>query len=339
MPRKKAYRMFLTDRDEYVPDGFVSITEIFTNPQMRLPGYTAEEWCLGEKRLRDMRAKTYYEVRKRFYESNAVKYDAYWNSNIDAINASGLNEFSKLQCFVVLSGIMVAFETRMETKYMKGSKRKYISWGVRKTLYRKYYDYLKEKQNGNDDMQCPHLFEPKKRTVGRMMTPNVKRKNIVLDDLRDGKKYFQVDKNDIYYAFANWCKLNKYSQKRAFYMGAVLLMEKYPTEGIDFSAIGSAKTDIDRQFDVGKVYNISNSGQKKFFISPELNQEIKDIILRFNNDPENLGKQPLAQQAFLLQAIYFYIKHLPLKYTNPNMYKEYIDAKKAEEYNQEIANK
>lgn len=333
------YRMFLSEKDEYVPDDFVSITEIFTNPKCRLPGYTAEEWCIGHKKLKEMRDKTFYAVRKRFYESGAAQYDRYWNSNLDAINHLGLNEFAKLGCFIELAEVMICFQVSIETKYMKGSKRKYICWGIRKRLYKQYYNNLKDALENGTETPKIKLYDAKKSNRGKLESVNLPRTKAIFGWPDGTTRKIAFEENDIYYTFLQWCKFKGVERKRALYNAMIVLMRDYPVKELENLKIEKRKTDIEM------VHEISIQNNKvgcKTFSMPmpeELSKQLDNIVERYNNDPNNLGKQKLYKKALVAQAIQFYVKHLPLKYTNPLMLEEYKKIKDTEAYNKKIIEK
>lgn len=333
---RKYYRLFLSNKDEYVPDTFVSITEIFTNPKMRLPGYTAEEWILGEKRLKELREKTFYEVKKRFTESEGKQYDVYWNANLDAINYLGLNEFAKLSFFIELAQVMVCFQTEVETKYMKGSKRRYVSFGIRKKNYRAYYNYLKATIEKDETATTIKLYEPKKSNRGSLARINYKGTNILVESPDGTKTRIPIIQNDIYNEFVKWCDLKGIEKKRALYGAMKLLMKTYPVDDPETIKTDRHKTDIEIVHEAAKKQNRVGFTHITANVSPEMGKDIEDIIERFNNDPDNLVKPQLSKGVFALQALYFYIKHLPLKYTNPLLLEEYNKIKESEEYNNQF---
>lgn len=333
------YRMFLSEKDEYVPDDFLSITQIFTNPKCALPGFTPEEWCLGKNKLKEMREKTFYSVRKRFYEAGAPMYDRYWNSNLDAINHLGLNEFSKLSCFIDLAQVMICFETAIETKYMKGSKRKYISWGIRKKLYRQYYDNLKEAVDNGTEPKKIKLYENKKNNRGKLSYVNLPKTTAIFGWPDGTTRKVKFEENEIYYTFMQWSKIKGIERKRALYAAMITLMEKYPVKELENLKIEKRQTDIEEVREIAIQNNRIGSKAFSLLMPEELNKQIDDIVQRFNNDPANMGEQKLYKKVFMVQALQFYIKHLPLKYTNPQLLDEYNRVKEAEEYNRKITEK
>jgi hypothetical protein len=329
------FRMFLSERDEYVPEDFLSITEIFTNPKCALPGYDPEQWCLGQQRLKEMRRATFNAVRTRFWETKAERFDCYWNGNIDAINELGLNEFAKLSCFKDLAPVMIAFEERIETKYEYGSKRKYISFGVRKKLYRKYYDSLKEALEKGEAPKAVYLPERKKRRTNSLYS-STQLTSIDLGTNENGTHFkVNINKNDTFLAFEQWCKLSGRSKKQGVYDAMQLIMEQKPVEGMGDISAYARKTDIDKQEVIVKERSAENV--KVAFETPaNILAQVEDIIRRYNTDPDNRGKQQLTKNMFITQAIAFYIKHLPLKYSDPIAYKEYMAIKEAQEYNDNL---
>lgn len=339
----QGYRYFLSEKDEGVPDNFISITEIFTNPKCALPGFGAEQWCIGEKRLQSMRKNCFEKVRDRLRVSRAERFDNYWNGNLDAINQLGLNEFAKFSFFSDLAAVMMAFEDRKETIYMKGSKRKYVSFGIRKDLYRKYYNNMKAALLAGEESKRINLYEPKKRRKNDVFC-NTQQTTIVFDGSDGGKPhYVELNKNEIFLAYEKWCKVNGKTKKQGLYEAMLYMMEKYPSQEagtLQDIKLYKRKGWTDNDIPLEEVIIASNDpnqiSKASFDIPCKVMDMAKNIIKRYNADLDNAGKKTLTQSSFFLQAVMFYIKHLPLKYTDPDLYKEYKLAKEAEEYNNSL---
>lgn len=328
------YKLVLSEKDQYVPDNYASITEIFTNPEYALPGYDPETWCLGEKRLKEMRTKTFAAVKKRFDYTQLKKFDSYWNHNLDAINQLGLNEFAKLSCFIELASVMMAFEERIEMSTRKG-KRKVISFGIKKDLYKKYSDSLKEAIETGQEPKKVKLYERKKKLLNDIFESSQKTTLCFEAGENGRKRYVEIDKNSIFLAFEQWCKLKGKTKKRGIYDAMLLMMQTNPADGLGDIKAYARTTDIDRQEVI--VLDESREDVGKFFKCPlSLSKKMIDIVGRYNSDQDNIVNEKLTERVFIINAISFYIKHLPLKYTDPVAYKEYTSIKEAEKYNQEI---
>lgn len=340
----QGYRYFLSEKDEGVPDNFISITEIFSNPKCALPGFDAKQWCIGEKRLQYMRKSCFEKVRDRLRVSKAERFDNYWNGNLDAINQLGLNEFAKFSFFSDLAAVMMAFEDRKETIYMKGSKRKYVSFGIRKDLYRKYYDNMKAYLQVGEEPKQINLYEPKKRRRNDFFC-NTQQTTIVFDGPDGGKPhYVELNKNEIFVAYEKWCKVNGKTKKQGLYDAMLYMMEKYPSQEAgtlqDVKLYKRKNYRLSNDIALEEVIISSNDPSQiikaSFYIPCKVMDVVKNIIKRYNSDLDNAGKKNLTQGSFFLQAVMFYIKHLPLKYTDPKLYMEYSAAKEAEEYNNSV---
>lgn len=331
MAGKKQYKLYLSERDEYVPNDYLSITQIFTDGQCALPGFTADEWCIGEKALKKMRQKTFNNIKVRFKTSNAEFFNRYWNSNLDVINSLGLNEFARLSFFSELASVMIAFEERVATK--TGTKKKIISFGIKKSLYRKYYDNLKNALETSTEPYAIYLFDRKKNSRGNMACNQVE--TVMRFKCADGKnRHIELTKNDVFCAFEIWCNAKGCTKKDGVYQAMQLIMREHPIAGQNETESFRKKTDLENEEIV--VQYTGNERYKTLIakIDESMAEKVKEIILRYNLDPDNLAKNnKLTQNDFLKQAIAYFIKHLPLKYTDAESYKEYMRIKQADEYN------
>lgn len=320
--------MFLTSKDEYVPEGYIGIYSIFSEPKYALPGYSQEEWCLGYKTLDEMRTKTYKDVRKRFDLSGAYNFDKFWNGNLDAINDIGLNRFVKLPCFSELATAMICFETQKELN--NGRKRKYISFGIKRDIYARYYRSLSDALKTGELPKKVNLYDRKKRHTGELFNTPTAQINF------DGN-VVSLSKNELFLMFEQWCKIKRKKKKQALYEAMELLMKKDPVDGLDDVKLFERDIDI-RNREV--VLNLAKDEENTYMIKvPEqISKDMQAIISRYNQDPENCAKEKLTTSTYAAQAIAAYNKRIPLKYLDPIAYREYLEIKEAQRYNENITN-
>lgn len=334
MPKK--INTALTYKDETVGEGYIGIYELFTDPKYALPQYTADEWVLSEKRLRELRFNTFRNVKKREELSNANSFANFWNRNLEAINSLGLNEFDKLIVFKNLGQIMMAFEKVVDNKHSQG-KRRMVSFGIKLETYRKYYQMCLDAKKAGTEMGDVKLIDSKKRS-GRDLIVERYMKAMV-----DGVEV-RVQNNALMQQFEHWRKLKNLTRAKAMLLAVECLMEKYPMAEIKDRKCYQKVTDINNEelieLIVSKEYE--NDGGQVFVslkIPEKLNKQVREIILRYNNDPDNITKTQLSMQTYIIQSLMLMNSKVPLKYSNYKAYQEYSDIKNIEEYNQKVMNK
>lgn len=332
----KRLTMLLSTKDQYVPENYIGITDLFLNPEYALPGYSEEQWCLGYKTLDEYRVKTFREIKKRFQISGARSFSTYWNGNLDAINSMGLNEFAKLSCFSELATAMICFEQVVKNKN-NDNRRRFISFGIRKDIYEGYRESLREALEKGDLPKKANLFDNRKRRLNDLFAAPLT--SITFKD-KDGKNHaIQINKNEIFYKFERWCKIKGIQKKQGIYDAMVLMMEQNPVDGLEDVKAFTKNSGIDSREVV--LSTCEKSGcfmQIKF---PEsITNQMRSIIRRFNSDPENKVKnKQLTTNTYITNAIAAYNKRMPLKYSDPIAYKEYLEIKKEAEYNDIISGK
>ena len=323
---KKQLNIYLSSKDEDVPGDYVGVYEIFSNPEYALPGYSSDEWVLGFKRLDSMRVNTFRNVKKRYLEDKANGFAAYWNSNLDAINAMRLNEFHELSAFSDLSSIMICFETIRENS-KAGTKSRWVSFGVRKDQYKKYSDSLRNALNSGEMMKPVKLSDRKKRKRGTL-----KFAAFYMDSSKPGiKRQVLIPKNEVYDRFVQWCGVKGISKRDAFYKAMVVLMDSDPVN----IESAQARTCSDLKYfkdHMSVLPDDKTHREYRFTMRRDVVDYADEIIHRFNNDPENLGRKKLDRNLYVAQAIMSYNKRVPLKYSDPVAYEEYIKMQKEIEY-------
>lgn len=332
MANNRGLPTVLSEADEFVPDGYIAITELFSEGKYALPGYSSEQWCLGKKRIKDMRKKTYFEVKKRFDIAGVDSFSVFWNGNLDAINDLGINEFHKLICFKELSGAMICFET-VEKNKSNDRRRRHISFGIKRSIYEKYYRNIRDAIRSGTIPKKISIADSRKKYRGdiqRFPTTNISL------ETNSGKMVMKLPKNEIFSMFERWCKIKKRKRSLAIYDALMALMEKDPVDGLGTLEAYSRRTDIgDSEVvfkdDSEEVSSIS------FKIPDRIMSIAKQIIIRYNKDPDNMQKPRLTESLYVSQAIDAFNRRVPLKYSDPVAFREYLEIKEAKEYNESVA--
>lgn len=328
---------FLSKKDETVPDDYVGIYTIFSDARYALPGFPKESWCLKENVLSQLRTQTYKEVRKRFDASNIVSFASFWNGNLDAINQMGLNAFCNLECFYELSDAMICFEKIDRIGQFK-TKGKLISFGIKKDIYKRYYMSLKKAVETGTIPEKVSLHDSKKRNRCDLMATAKATFNFP-KDANGNSVVMPVTKNEVYLMFEEWCKIKNKKPSVAIYEAMQLLVKQYPVETekkklSDYSISNGLNENE-------TIYLRENVGNQ--FVSLRLPEStyktVCSIVRRYNKDPENITKEPLTIQNFIIQAVIAFIKKMPLRYSDPVAYEQYLSLKQKKEYNEQDFNK
>lgn len=330
---KIKHNTFLADDDKYVPEGYISITELFSDGAYALPGYDPDNWCIGPKKLQEMRRDTFLAAKKRFEISAVAKFGNFWNGNLDTLNALGINQFIKLSCFKDLAHLMICFDT-MILNHDKTRKNDYVSFGIKEELYSRYYMDLKKSIESGETFKLPALYDPHKRRKNTLTT--LPKAHIQFKSNNPNQPYrLDIDKNELYLEFERWCKAHMLKKQDALYKGMQMLMKEHPIEeGRNFKNI--VVSNPVNQSKPQEVIYVSDSTERINMVATvpsNVSELSKAIVKRYNSDPENAGKKKLTLGMYAGQAIAAFNKTVPLKYSDPVAYNEYIESIKSKEYN------
>lgn len=326
----KPFDFYLSKSDEYVPENYISISDLFLDAKYAFPGYTAKQWVMGSKTLDEMRKKTFSMAKKRFILSGAKSFASFWNGNLDAINDAGINQFTKLSAFSELSGCMIAFEKIVVSAINKRNNR-IVSFGISKSNYDRYAGSLKIAILHGSEPKKVNLYDAHKKRLNDMFSVPVATFSF---DGKDSKSQYKINvhKVDLYYKFERWCKLQGKTKKQGIYEAMELLLEQVPVEPSDSQSVFVKKNEFGS---MECIINSRESGNVNMTVKipASIYDGITSIIRRFNSDPENLSKPQLTVSSYVSQAVAAFNKRVPLKYSDPNAYKEYVAIKETEEYN------
>lgn len=324
---QKRIKTIVSKKDEYVPKGYIPIYSLFSYSKYRLPQYTAEEWCLSEKKISEMRRTTFKEVNKRRELSNAESFADFWNGNLDNINALGLNEFDKLFVFKELSTVMVCFEKM--TVSTSRNKRKEVSWGINEQLYREYYTAQLNALKTGETPQKVNLYDKHKKRKESLF--KLRTSDIVMGDKRNRIK---LEKNALYEQFKVWCKAQGITITKGVFLAMENMIKAYPLSEVKDRKVYARKTELDYMEVVITEIDETNEYQEfKLKLPKELYLQTSQIVRRFNFDPENETKTKLTIHNYIAQAVAKQNKAVSKKYNDPAAYDEYMKLKEIEKYN------
>lgn len=332
----KKFEFYISRKDEFVPDNYIPLTELLLNPEYALPGYSKEEWVMGYKALDSMRKKTFNQT-KRIMDSLGIRsFSYFWNGNLDAINEKGMNEFYKLSSFRDLCSCMIAFEEKIVSQKNERNNR-FISFGISKTNYNKYYNNLKKSiETGTIPKKIRLADSHKRRSSDFSFNPKVTIGFSGENSSIDNK--IVIDKIDLYRQFEEWCRLKGKTKKHGIYEAIQCLLSQSPITQDEQKNILSAKNPFS-SLELGISEKKEGTSHTAIEIDSDVYEKSKGIIRRFNSDTENISKKKLTFSAYVSQAVAAYNARVPLRYSDPIAYKEYLEIKEAEKYNQSIQQK
>lgn len=315
---------YLSDRDEYCGDKYIPITELFSDPKYCLPGMDKNSWGLGSAKIDEFRRMSFNAVKKRWNEDKRCKFSTYWNANIEAINQLGLNEFAKISWFRDLANVMAALQC--DDKPIGKRKRHIVSFGIRLDLYRKYYKWRLQLVKCGSDAQF------KKPVIRDMAVLTAKRYGTKMSEIvQIEKRDIAVKKDQIFLDFRQWCEERNYVIGEGLKAAMKLIMDVDPLK--ENRKYKYKATDIEQC--VVKT-EIQPSEDRSFHtrLPGELLEQMYQIIRLYNSDKENEFKPKLTSAAYVAQAIAYYNKRVPLKYSDPIAYEEYLTTKQQKDYNE-----
>lgn len=332
----KSFDFYLSEKDQGVPDSYISLTDFFMNPEYALPGYSKEEWALGFKTFDEMRKKTFRNAKRLFLKTAANSFASFWNGNIDALNESQINEFSKLSSFRDLCGFMIAFET-IKTSVINKRNNRYISFGISKSNYNIYKYTLELSIKRGEVATKFNLSDSHKRRLNDLyMAPKVA---IYFDGEKRRDQYsVTVDKIDLYHQFEFWCRTNGKTRKQGIYEAIQVLLKQCP---LGPNKGENSNVSVDEISSLTYVINSRETGKQSASINipASIYDDANKIIRRYNNDPQNVTKDKLNFSMYVAQAVAAFNKRVPLKYSDPIAYQNYLEIKEAEQYNNKILGK
>lgn len=326
------YRFGLTMKDETVPDGYIPIYNLFTEKKYALPG-CEDFWCIGEEQLKKMRFYAYHEVKKRLELCKSVDYAKFWNGNLDAINDLGINPFANLIHFKELASVMICFQTTEANKF-SGIKRKMVSWGIKDSVYREYYRAQREAVQTGEKAKAVRLYDNHKKRTGNMFKmPRVK---IFFDTQNGDRQVVKLRRNALYNQFEFWCAANRLTKTEGIYQAISLLVEQCPVEGLEELGAYERKCDLDYTEVLIPDTTPENTVSTTVWIPKKIHMKMREIIERWNKDPNNIGEKQMTIPAYVTQAVDELNRRSPLRYFDPEAYREYLKAVEAEQYNNAI---
>ncbi len=310
----------LSEKDEYIPKTHIGMYSLIRNEKN-------QAIYMGEEQCQNVRKKTFNSVLAIFREYGSPDYADLWNYNISVINDCGLNYFINNPKIAPLADLIECFEEVVETNKGKarinGNKSLYISFGINKALLVQYFKNVDEANKTGTEVRIPKLRPPKPKS----------RESVLFGEETFTKKdgnTIEIPRNAIYNRFEHWCKLQGIGETEGFLMALETLFKCYPVDGLQESKYYNIITELDRMAFMPRL----EKGEEEVpvTLSKVIYGKAKEIIARYNLDPDNLSKGQMTFDTYANNALYLLNSKMPLKYSDPDFVKEKEDTERMEEY-------
>lgn len=299
----------LSEKDEYIPETHIGMYSLVRN-EKNMSVY------MGESQCQTVRKKTFDSVLKIFREYGSPSYSDLWNYNIAAINDNGLNYFTTNMHIAPIAHLIQCFETKIDGKTY-GSKHLMISFGINKKALNYY---LKSVSDGRP--KIPHLKEPPPKT----------RESVLFgyDTIKVGKDgKLILERNAVYNRFEHWCMLQGVTLEEGAMMALQTLIKDYPIDELNDLNYYGIVTELDRQIFEKQIEEEKETRTISF--SKMFLNKAREIITRYNRDPNNIEKGRIDIDTYMNNALYLINNNMPVKYRDPELADDIENTKKMEE--------
>lgn len=310
-PREKDYiPPTLSEKDEYIPETHIGMYSLVRNEKNK-------SVYMGESQCQSVRRKTYESVLKIFREYSSPSYADLWNYNISAINDNGLNYFTANPHIAPIAHLIQCFETHIDGQKYGSKGHLMISFGINRQALNYY---LKSVADGKP--KIPRLKDPPPKTREAVLfgydTVNIG---------KDGK--LLLERNAVYNRFEHWCKIQGVTVEEGAMMALQTLIKDYPIDELNDLNYYGVVTELDRQIFEKEVEEEKENRTISF--SKLFLNKAREIITRYNRDPNNLEKGRLDIDIYMNNALYLINSNMPVKYRDPELEEDIKNTQKMEE--------
>lgn len=309
----------LSEKDEYIPKTHIGMYSLLRNEKNQSI-YLSEDQC------QNIRVKTYKGILQIFREYGSPDYADLWNYNISAINDCGLNYFITNPKLAPIGDLIECFEEIVETKKgkarLQGNKALYISFGINKAMLLKYFENVAYAEKTGEPVKIPKLKTP---------TPKSREQVLFGQETftRKSGEPITIDRNALYNRFEHWCKLQGIKKPEGILMALETLFKCYPIDELQETEYYNMVTELDQlafrpRIEKGIEEVTAN-------LSKVIYGKSKDIIGRYNLDPNNLSKGKMTIDTYINNALHLLNSNMPLKYQDPDFIEEENNIKRMEE--------
>lgn len=321
IPKKEydtKYRLFLSEKDEYVPKTHIGMYSLFRNPD-NTSIYMSESSC------QTIRYKTYNAVMELFQKYESPNFCSFFTYNAEILTKLGRNYFATQDKIAAIAELIECFSEKVSVPNSNPAIA--ISFGIEK-LTLKYY--LESLRNGTDFWAKPPISVVKRKKVEAM-----KRDFIVFDEDETQMDYWNsihMPRNALYHRFLDWCKLQGIEEYEGMQMAIECLLYAYPAD--ELAPI--TEYDYIDELDV-PLYAMPRENAKRIERTVTFSGKIcalaDKIIQRYNRDPENIAKR-IDFDLYCNNALHMLNQSMDLEYRNPELYAEQLEFEEAKKYNE-----
>lgn len=285
----------LTNKDQYVPTGYIGMYSIFRNPK-NIAVYTTEAVC------QRMRQKTFNAILSLCKQYNTPNFAKLFNYNAQVIGEVGLNFFSEHDIIHPISSIIECFQAT----FRNNKWAVYISFGIKKERLLEYFE----------TGVCPKIDLPDSR-------------DSVIFGSKDiqffANKVIKVDRSALYRKFEKWCNENRISENDAIMIALDLLMKKFKLNSFNGLEEYEPITILDRHL-FHQAFR-QEPEEKTIEFSGVISGQAEKIIERWNRDPDNIAKKKMDFETYCNNALALLNKSMPQKYVDGQLYYEDLKSK------------
>lgn len=313
------YKLFLSEKDEYVPSTHLGMYSLFRNPENKSV-YMSESWC------QSIRHKTYTSVMELFKKYKTPSFCTFFNYNTDILTKLGVNYFETHNKFAPIAELVEAFPHQTETNSVPAQA---ISFGIEKLTLKKYLESLR---NGTDFWMDPPIS-----VIKRKKLQQEKRDFIMFGEEATQMNYWQrihMPQNPLYKQFVDWCRLQHLRLAEGMLMAIECLLQARPAEGLK----DITEYDYIDELDVplyAKPRESASRIKREVLLSGKICAIADKIIERYNRDPKNIAKR-IDFNLYCNNALHLLNQNMDLQYRDPTVYEEKVMLDETEAYNNKL---
>lgn len=311
------YRLFLSEKDEYVPASHVGMYSLFRNPD-NSSVYMSEANC------QSIRRKTYNSTMELFHKYESPNYCDFFNYNTDILTKLGRNYFSAQDKFAPIAELVECFAEKVSI--LNSTPAIAISYGIEKVTLKYYLESFRKKTD--------FWSRPPASVVKRKKLEAKKRDFIIFDETEMQMDYLNsihLPRNPLYHRFLDWCRLQGLEAYEGMQMAMECLLDTHPAEELQ----DITEYDYISELDVplyAKPRGVAKKVERTVVFSGKLCALSEKIIERYNRDPENAAKR-IDFDLYCNNALHMLNQSMDLQYRDPDLYAEEIEFEEAKRYN------
>lgn len=313
------YRLFLSEKDEYVPNTHIGMYSLFRTPE-NTSVYINESLC------QSIRYKTYSETLELFKKYDSPDYRLFFTYNAEALTKLGKNYFATHDKIAPIAELVECFTESVKINDVWAYA---VSYGIDKLVLKTYLDCLR---NGTDFWESPPISVIKRKKVEAM------KRDFVLfgeDEVQmDYWNSIHMPRNPLYHRFLDWCKIQKIEPNEGMMMAIDCLMNAIPASELENLTEYDKLSELDVPI-YGKPREYSNLVKRNVIYSGKLCKIADSIIERYNREPKNASKK-IDFDLYCNNALYMLNQSMDIYYRDPDLYAEEVALAEAEEYNRKL---